>query len=55
MCPKPSDTVIAEVKGDKENKAQGKKSADVALIEYASTTSLDSIVYATPAKPMKNG
>ena len=55
LCPKPSDAIIALVKGDRAAKAAGKITKALALSEDGSYSLCASTVYVPPDKPMKNG
>ena len=50
LCPKPSDEVIAKVKGDKADKAAGKKSSATTITEDSSSTAAVTTVYVPPTK-----
>ena len=53
LCPKPSDAIISQVKGDKAAKATSKRTAAVALIDNGLSSLCAATVYVPPSRPMK--
>ena len=52
LCPKPSDEIIAKVKGDKAAKATGKKVAATTLNKDITSTAAVTTVYIPPTIAM---
>ena len=55
LCLKPRDASIAQLKGDKVAKSVSRRTGDLALIKYRSSSLGTRTVYVPPNKPMKNG